>query len=264
MVDDELQLDDAHRHLQEGQPARDFASGHLVGVDKHLLYGLERRVARPRHVVLKNEVEDGGETTKSNLVAVDKASDSFFVGVNRLDRHVHQCHEGRHGVAHKPTEGRLDVLNSQHVDVPEDVPMGSEVGIPVVDAGVDAGVGFHRPRSRCGHLHDVVEPEPSCLILERIENLLGVHHSDGEWFTSLLRLGGLGPLVLTLLCVDGEQLSVVGVNCGGGCGGGWRDGCHGCSYSRCDRVRYRCGERCEAGGVYFLGPVFSHSVACVW
>ena len=59
VVDDKLRLDDAHRHLQEGQPARDFASGHLVGVDKPHLAGLKRRLACPCHVVLENEAEGG-------------------------------------------------------------------------------------------------------------------------------------------------------------------------------------------------------------
>ena len=41
VVNENLQLDDSHHYLQEGQPARDFTSGHLVGVDKILLAGLE-------------------------------------------------------------------------------------------------------------------------------------------------------------------------------------------------------------------------------
>lgn len=94
VVDDELQLDDSHLHIQKGQPARDFASGHLIGVYELLLSGLKQRVARPRQVVIENEVEDGGETKKSNIVVVDKASVPCFIGVNRLDCNVCRCREG--------------------------------------------------------------------------------------------------------------------------------------------------------------------------
>ena len=94
MVDDEVRLDDAHLHIQKGQPARDFASGHLISVYELLLSGLEQRVARPCQVVIENKVEDGGETNKSNLVVVDKASVPCFIRVNRLDCNVCLCREG--------------------------------------------------------------------------------------------------------------------------------------------------------------------------
>ena len=73
----------------------------------------------------------------------------------------------------------------------------------------------------------MIDPELSCSILENIENLLGVCHGDVKWFTSLLTLGGLGPLIISFLCVDGDRLGVVGVDsgrilCGGRCGGVWR------------------------------------------
>ena len=103
--------------------------------------------------------------------------------------------------------------------------MGAKVRFPGFDSGVDARVGFHRSYSFCQHLHDVVKPELIHSILEKIENLLGVFHSDREWFPSLLRLGGLGPLVLDFFCVECEQLCVVVIDnrrvlCGGGfCGG---------------------------------------------
>ena len=48
----------------------------------------KKSVACPRQVFFENKVEDGGDTTKLNLVAVDKASFSCFVGTNRLDCHV--------------------------------------------------------------------------------------------------------------------------------------------------------------------------------
>ena len=37
VVDNELRLDDSHRHLHEVQPECDFASRHLVGVDELLI-----------------------------------------------------------------------------------------------------------------------------------------------------------------------------------------------------------------------------------
>ena len=49
-------------------------------------------------------------------------------------------YEGQQSVSHKPTGERLDVLNRQHMDVLEDVPVGSKVGVPVVDAKCYQGV----------------------------------------------------------------------------------------------------------------------------
>ena len=49
------------------------------------------------------------------------------------------------------------VLDRQHVDILEDVPVGDEFGVPVVDSGVDARSGFHSSSSCRRHLHDMVE-----------------------------------------------------------------------------------------------------------
>ena len=147
--------------------------------------------------------------------------------------------------------------------------MGAKVGVPVVDAGVDARVGSHISHYCHQQLHDVIDPELSRSILENIENLLGVRHDDVKWFPYLLRLGSLGPLILSFLHVYGERLGGVGVYlgrilCGGGCGGVWRDGCRSCSYRRCDCVQYLCNECREDGGTNFQGPVVALGVACVW
>ena len=196
MVNDKLRLDDTHRHLQESQPARDFASGNLVGVEELLLAGLEQRVARPRYVLFEYELEDGGEMKKFYIVAVDKALVPCFFGIDRLDPHVCRCIEGRQGVANEPTREHLYVLNLQHVDVIKDVPVGAKVSVPVVDTSVDTRVGLHSSCSCCWHLHDVVNPELICSVFEEIGDFLGIHHGDREWFPSLLRLSGLGQLVL--------------------------------------------------------------------
>ena len=199
---------------------------------------------------------------------VDKSLVPYFVGYDRLDRDVRRLRESQQGVAHKPTGDRLDVLDRQHVDVLEDVPVGDNVGVPVFNAGVDARVVFRSSCSCHCHLHDVVKPKLSCLILEKIENLLSVCQGDGEWFPSLLRLGGLGPLVFSFLSVNSEQLGVVGgyrgrLLRGGGCGGGWWDVCRGCIYSRYNRVQDRCDKRCEAGGVDFWCPIVALGITCV-
>ena len=146
------------------------------------------------------------------------------------------------------------------MDVLEDVLVGAKVGVPVVDTSADARVGLHSSCSLCGNLHDMVDPELIRLIFEDIKNFLGVCHGDGDWFPSLLRLGGLGPLVLAFLCVDGERLSVIGFDCGGLiCGGGkdsgWWDGCRECDC---------CDKRREAGVVNFRVHAIGLGVARYW
>ena len=71
------------------------------------------------------------------------------------------------------------MLNHQHMDFLEHVLVGAEVGIPVVDAGVDARVGLHISRLCCWQLYDVVDPKFSCSIFEDIEDFLGVCHGEG-------------------------------------------------------------------------------------
>ena len=117
-----------------------------------------------------NKVDDGREKAKSNLLAVDEALVPCFVVIDHLDRHVRRCCEGRQGVAHESNVERLYVLDRQHVDVLEDVPVGTKFSIPVVDAGVDARLGLHISCYRCRHLHDMLKPKLSNLIFEEIEN----------------------------------------------------------------------------------------------
>ena len=114
-------LSHCYHQLEEDKSTHDPVSSNLVGALKNILAGIEQVISGALDVVLDDGVNRAGETTESNLVAINRTWITPLVRFYSL---------GHHGVAnlwllrfpdHKPTMPSSDLVQTQRIDINQNI-----------------------------------------------------------------------------------------------------------------------------------------------
>ena len=85
MINDELRLHHGHRDLEENQTTNNITARNFVRIQTDVHLRLEGDVARPRDVVLEDEAKIPWESMELDLLPINNAFITRFIGVRSLD-----------------------------------------------------------------------------------------------------------------------------------------------------------------------------------
>ena len=114
-MDDKLRLHDVKPHLQQDNPARNVPSRDLVFVQVNALLGDQGRVATADKMILEDEVEDASELPQSDILLINKADVSGYVGVYCLDLHICGDRQVVTFITHEPPQIFSNLLENNIV-----------------------------------------------------------------------------------------------------------------------------------------------------
>ena len=104
LIYDKLRLHYIKAHLQQDNPARNLPSRDLVLIKVNALLGDQGHVTNTNKMILEDEIEDVAELPQSDLLLIDKANVSGYIGVDCIELHIRGDRTGGTVITHEPPQ----------------------------------------------------------------------------------------------------------------------------------------------------------------
>ena len=150
-------------------------------------------------MILEDEVEDATDLPQLNLLLIEKADVSGYVGVDCLDLHIHVDHPGGTVITHEPHQIFLNLLEGNIVGLQEEIEDILQIGLPEIFPGNSSWVQIDSYVSQGGDAHDRVKAKLCCAVPEEVDKDVGVGHGAGGQFPPFCLLRDQSPLNFSVL-----------------------------------------------------------------